>query len=595
MPESEINSPRELKAFLAQRTVLDPLNELGVLVELLESSALSRASIHTKIEMLEILWPSIEGLLDVFEHQLNGSLQKQCYAENTVFLSFERLAKLSQQSYSEAALSQHSKFKPLWGKDPRETVLNRAINLSARIALARLSLYMPLEPGYWHNLYILWQETENAKLFEKLSNKSNDMPIGLKLGEILIGLCIIATLPSNALPSQEIRPLLACFVHYASTNQVRHDTPTDTGEWIGINFEHDIPPRRYIPNLDEGSQAIHHASRYIVLEPLVNAIQEILSNVSGDFIYISDCAVLISRSTLERVISHLQQPVKPRCERPRAHGQCYLYTGISVIHQLLLGSLPGQLNCTHEPSSPRLVQEGIDTPPQATNLIEKPASNTEPDALWDMVGRGHLIYEPPHPSAGMQTDANIFSSQTTRRTAQPWDIEDVSADGVHLRSAHHKKDDTILSIGNLVLVEIQNKTSSSYIIGILRWESNPGASIYELGIETLAHEARPIRVSGSHQNTSEWYDALMLPPSPRSEHSLLVLPNQEYRMGASVMALLPTAPTNPDETNQHEPMLEYILGQKIMQTTSVCVFQFRDTSESTQPDSSTTRAFGASS
>jgi hypothetical protein len=71
----------------------------------------------------------------------------------------------------------------------------------------------------------------------------------------------------------------------------------------------------------------------------------------------------------------------------------------------------------------------------------------------------------------------------------------------------------------------------------------------------------------------------MLPPSRRSEDSLLVLLNQEYRMGTSVMALIPRRESAHDAIYQHEPMLELILGRKILQTSSVSVFQFQYASE----------------
>lgn len=50
-------------------------------------------------------------------------------------------------------------------------------------------------------------------------------------------------------------------------------------------------------------------------------------------------------------------------------------------------------------------------------------------------------------------------------------------------------------------------------------------------------------------------------------------------MGASVMALTPRRESPHDAINQHEPMLELILGRKILQTTSICVFQFQNARE----------------
>ena len=584
MPGTLMKSPRELKAFLAQRTVLDPMNELEVLVELLESPELTHMPGHSRVEMLEILWPSVDSLLELFERQLNGTWQRQYYAENASYLGFERLAKLTQQAYSQAALALHHQSKPWWGDYPRETALTRAINLSAQIAVTRLSLYIPFEEGYWHNLYTLWQEIEHAKLLDHPVKTSNVSPLNSKLGEILIGLSIMATLPTNALPSQEIRPLLACFVHFSSQDQVSHHQPDASDEWIGIYFEHDLPPQRHVPNLEDESQAGTHASRYIVLTPLTLLMQEMLNNISGDFIYISDCAVLISRATLERVISHLQQPIKPRRERPKASGQCYLYSGISVIHHLLQEGIKlGQFSGMPELADPQLVQAGIDTPPDATNLIADKTSEVRSEELWDLVGRGHLIYEPPRP---LPHDTSTPEMELIHQDRKLWSINDVSVDGIHL-SGGQFRDEPILSIGSLVLVEFPKEMTIDYLVGILRWELNPKSASHEIGIETLAHEAKPIRVSGSHQNTSEWYDGLLLPPSRRSEQPLLVLPNQEYRIGASVMILLPLAGSTSDSINQHEPMREYILGHKTMQTTSICVFQFKDARELTALDSST--------
>ncbi len=587
MPETLMKSPRELKAFLAQRTILDPMNELEVLIELLESPELARRAGRAKLEMLEILWPGINGLLKLFERQLNGAWQRQYYAENASYLGFERLARLTQQAYSHAALALHHQSRPWWGKYPREIALTRAINLSAQMAVTRMSLYIPFEDGFWHNVYTLWQEIEHAKLFSTPAIQTGNIALESKSGEILLGLCIMATLPINALPSQEIRPLLACFVHFSSQDQITRQRPSAHSEWIGINFEHDLPPKRYTPAFESESEAVIHASRYINLAPLTLRMQEVIDNVSGDFIYINDCAVLISRSTLEGVISHLQFPVKKRHERPKASGKCHLYSGISVIHYLLQeGIRLGQFSGMPDQEQPHLVQPGIDTPPDASHLIPDNIPESQTDELWDLVGRGHLIYEPPQSPSLSAGAINIESGQAiVHHGSKLWSIKDVSVDGIRL-NAERIKDEALLSIGSLVLVEFPKEMSMDYLVGILRWELNPNSSNHEIGIETLAHEAKPIRVSGSHQNTSEWRDGLLLPPSRRSEQTLLVLPNHDYRTGASVMVLLPLVGSTSDSINQHEPMREYILGSKILQSASICVFQFSDARDLAAFDSS---------
>ena len=575
MSELLMKSARELKAFLAQRTILDPHNELEFLVELLESAELARMQGREKLEMLEVLWPSINSLLEIFERQINGSWQKQVYAENSLFSDFERLAKLTRKVYSDAAIAMHKQSKPWWGEYPRAIALTRAINLSAHIAVMRLSLYIPLETGFWHHLYVLWQEAEHANLLNQSIQLRTDSSLNSKLGEIFMGLSVMSTLSTNALPSQEIKPLLACFVQFSSKTHIYKTKPSEEQAWIGVDFEHDLPPRRYNPSAADESIPTNHASRFITIDPLVELMQEMLKNFSGDFIYISECAVLISRATLEGAISQLQSPVKARRERPRASGQCYVYSGIEIISNILNEDFKlGQFTLPPEPASPRLIEEGLDTPPEATNFIKDKASDTSPDELWDLVGRGHLIYEAPQP----HESADSESLNITHERRKLWDIVDVSMDGIRLYG-NRAKDDPILSIGSLILVEFPVNMTINYLIGILRWELNPSPTAHEIGIEILTHNAKPIRVSGSHQNTSAWYAALMLPPSRRSEGSLLVLPNQEYRMGASVMALTPRRESAHDSINQHEPMLELILGRKILQTASICVFQFQDAHE----------------
>ncbi len=571
MSELLMKSARDLKAFLAQRTILDPRNEVDFLLELLESAALARMQGREKLEMLEILWPSINSLLDVFERQISGSWQKKI-AENTPFSNFERLAKITQKIYSDAAIAMHKQSKPWWGEYPREIALTRAINLSAHIAMVRLSLYIPLENGFWHQLYTLWREAEHANLLNQTSKTNENELLSSKLGEILIGLSLMSTLSTNALPSQEIKPLLACFVQFASKTNIYTTKPADEYPWIGIDFEHDLPPKRHTPSSSNESISLNYASRYITIDPFAELMQEMLKNFSGDFIYISACSVLISRATLERVINQLQCPIKSRRERPKASGQCYVYSGIDIISNLLNEEIIlGQFTLPLEPSAPKLIQEGVDTPADATNLIETTASETSPEDLWELIGRGHLIYEAPHPSASNNSEV----LNTIHESRKLWDIIDISIDGIRL-SGNRLKDEPALSIGSLVLVEFPVNMNIDYLIGILRWEINASTTHHEIGIEVLTHNAKPVRVSGSHQNTSAWYAALMLPPSRRSEESLLVLPNQEYRTGASIMILTPRRESEQDAVNQHEPMLELILGRKIMQTASFCVYQFQD-------------------
>ncbi len=570
-----MKSARELKLFLAQRTILDPHNELKFLVELLESAELSRMQERAKLEMLEILWPSIKSLLEVFERQINGSWQKQIYAENSFFSDFEHLAKLTQKVYSDTAMAMHKQLKPWWGEYPRETALTRAINLSAHIALMRLCLYIPLENGFWHQLYTLWQEAEHANLLNPSSSLRSDSSLNTKLGEIFIGLSLMGTLSTNALPSKEFKPLLACFVQFSSKTNIYTTKPSDEHSWIGIYFEHDTPPKPYTPSAVDESNNVIHASRFIIIDPIIDIMQDMLENFSGDFIYISECSVLISRATLEHVISKFQNPLKNRRERPKVSGQCYLYSGIEVISDLLNEEFKlGHFTLPLESELPKLIKEGLDTPPEATNLIKNKASDTSPEELWELVERGHLIYEAPHP----HTSKTSESLNTTHELRKFWDIIDISMDGIHLHG-QRTKDETTLSIGSLALVEFPANMNLDYLIGILRWAKNSSPTNREIGIEILTHNAKPIRVSGSHQNTSAWYAALMLPPSRRCDDSLLILPNQEYRMGAVVMALTPHHELEQDKINQHEPMLELILGRKILQTASICIFQFQDARE----------------
>jgi hypothetical protein len=588
MSELLMKSARELKVFLAQRTILDPHNELEFLAELLASAELARMQGRAKLEMLEVLWPSINSLLEIFERQINGSRQKQSFAENSLFSDFERLAKLTRKVYTDAALAMHKQAKPWWGEYPREIALIRAIGLSAHIAVMRLSLYIPLENGFWHQLYTLWQEAEQTNLPNQSSRLHSDSSLNAELGEMFMGLSLMGTLSTNALPAQEIKPLLACFVQFSSKTHIYKTKPSDEQPWIGVDFEHDLPPRRYNPSSTDNNVALNHASRFITIEPLVELMQEMLKNFSGDFIYISECAVLISRATLERVISQLQCPLKMRRERPKASGQCYVYSGIEVISNLLSEEFKlGQFTPSPETTFPKLIKEGLDTPPDATNLIEDKASETSPDELWELVGRGHLIYEAPQPHESTSAE----SLSTTHEHKKRWDIIDVSMDGIRLY-ANRAKDDPILSIGSLVFVEFPVNMTIDFLIGILRWELNPSPTGHEIGIEILTHNAKPIRVSGSHQNTSSWYAALMLPPSKRSEDSLLVLPNHEYRMGASVMALTPRRESALDAINQHESMLELILGRKILQTASICVFQFQDAREIAELEETTDNTLG---
>ncbi len=574
MSELLIKSAHNLKAFLAQRTILNPRNELEFLVELLETTELTGLQGRSKLEIIEILWPNINSLLDVLERQINGSWQKQAYAENTLFSDFERLAKLTHKAYSDAAMDMHKQLKPWWGEYPREIALTRAINLSVRTALMRLCLHIPLENGFWHQLYALWREAEHAQLLESPARIHADSPLNSKLGAIFVGFSVMSTLSTNALPSQEIKPLLACFVQFSSKIQIYKTRPSNDDAWIGINFEHDTPPKRYKPSSEE-DLTLDHSSNFISINPLVKLLQAMLEGISGDFIYIGECAALISRATLEHVITQLQYPLKSRRERPKASGQCFVYSGIDVISNLINDGIKlGQFTPPQEPNHPKLVKEGLDTPPEATNLIENKTSDTSPEELWDLVGRGHLIYENPQ-SHESTTSASL---NTIHERGTLWDIIDISLDGIRLHGAR-VKDEPALSIGSLVLVEFPANMTIDYLIGILRWELNPNPTTLEIGIEILTHNAKPIRVSGSHQNTCAWYPALMLPPSRRTEDSLLVLLNQEYRMGTSVMALIPRRESAHDAIYQHEPMLELILGRKILQTSSVSVFQFQYASE----------------
>jgi hypothetical protein len=222
--------------------------------------------------------------------------------------------------------------------------------------------------------------------------------------------------------------------------------------------------------------------------------------------------------------------------------------------------------------APLLVKEGIDTPPEATILIDEPEQSMKAEELWDLVARGHLIYEVPLP---LDEDGKQTTKGTPHPLSKTWEIKNISTTGIRLRRARHK-DDAPLSIGSLVLVEFPTAISIDYMIGLLRWELNPDIATQEIGIETLSHRAIPLRVSNNHQDTSQWHDALLLPPSRRSKQSLLLLPNQEYRLGSSVMALVQQREPASNTRAQNFPMLELSLGHKVLQTASVCVFQFQD-------------------
>lgn len=577
-----LNTPREMRAFLAQRAVLDPADELRMLLQYLDAPELSRLQGRARVDMLEAMWPSIDALLNVFERQLAGSLARSNFEENASFTGFEQLAHRTAQLYIEAAVSLHRQTRPWWGEYPREIALVRGIDLSVRLALTRLAFYLPFEAGFWHRFYTLWREATHAKVLNTPAISHSRSISQRSIGQVLIGLALLATLPTNALPAQEIRPLLACFVHFSSTEQLSTTPPREEAEWVAVYFEHDLPPRRLKTTNHDDAAGNNIASLYIHVEPLVRSIETMLSEFSGDFIYINECAVLISRATLERVVHQLKHPVKQRRERPKASGECHVYCGLSTVHHLLREGIQlGHFASFDETEWPKLIQEGIDTLPDETNLLQNTVAPEQVEETWEQVGRGHLIIDLP-----TQEDATHAASisapspsaaSTAHQSAKPWKMMDVSVDGIRLRS-EQASDNASISVGDIVLVEFSSAISIDYMIGILRWEKRLDALSREIGIETLTHTAQPLRISGNHQNTAEWHDALVLPTSRTSSQPLLILPNQNYRTGASVMVLLPHA-AHEDGMQRDDTMREYILGHKILQTASVCGFQFRDALE----------------
>gem|GEM_PF-5961869 len=574
LPERLLHNPLKLREHLASGASTNPTQGALELSTLLTTPALDRLHGKALVECLEAAWDSASEWLNLIERSIILSAPQGGLEESQELRVHSRLEAALLAGYQRAIEELRDSREPWWGLSPRLIALSRSADLLIHAAILRSQLYLDAPPGFWLSLHALIREGERTQLLRESLHTAVKHRTQASLQERYIAVALLNTASPEGMPANEIPPLHACLLDLARHTAIQTALDNKPSSLLRFHLERDEPP--VLEHAPEELPALD--TRLIDPTPVIRALRALLAQNDLDHLYIKDCAVMLSRATLERCVERLSDRAERKSQRASAAGQACLWSGRPhIIHRLqqraehpqawkecLIAAGPS-VPPPAEPAPMQIDQEGQLEPPRETLRLTPLRRAHTAGELWEMVSQRRLMTDKPsdtpspQPSGSVRSHASLPASPGLVRG---WTLLDASLQGLRLRgpatSCQH------LKVGEPLLIEFPQATHDSYVIGVLRWQKGNSEPHVDIGIEVLARSTLPLRASGPQSNTTAWFDALIMTQSTLGNAPLIMLPNNNYHAGTPIM------------TTHAGAMVQLRLGRKMLQTAAIAVFQFRE-------------------
>ena len=584
LSENLLTSPDLLKKTLSSRGVKNPVKEASIFNRLLKSSTQASLTGKDLLHSLEALWDSVSELLALIERKITASATPNGVAEQELLAVHTELALKTLAEYQRLIEELRHRWMPMWGVSPRHIALSRAAAILTRMGLLRRQLYLPLPNGFWLSFHSLLQEAESDRLLSKPLSLDKSRQKEPSLAERYIAFALLEMISPDGIPSHEIRPLYMCFLHFSEhTGFVPSAKLKDsTAALLHIDLSSDRPP--FLGKNQEVRTIL--TERQIDPMPTVRQVGALLAANSNDHLYVNDCAVMLSRATLDRTLKRLQERAKRKETRQSATGMACLWCGRSNMAKRLLQRsetantgnscldrlAPSPAVGTEENHGFELSHEGINSAPWETLQITPLKHAQSADKIWEMVSNRRPIEDSHAPMIQAPPLSTEVSYEVPIDVSQ-WSLLDSTQQGLRLRGQTESAAQLI--IGDPILLEFPEFSHEDYAIGLLRWKQCDQNRQSEIGLEVISQSGFPLRVSAPRSNTTAWFDALILTRNRMCNEPLIMLPNNNYHAGEQVMTI------------REGRIVNLKLGRKLAQTAAISIFQF-DTDRTDDPVDSRT-------
>lgn len=571
LSENLLTSPDLLKKTLSSRGVKNPAKEASLFNTLFKSATLANLTGKELLNTLEALWDSSSEVLTLIDRKITASATPNGVAEQALLMAHTELALQMLAEYQRVIEELRHRWMPMWGMSPRHIALSRAAAILIRMGLLRRQLYRPLPDGFWLGFHSLLQEAESDHLLSKPLSFDKSHRKEPSLVEGYIAFALLEMIAPDGVPSHEIRPLYMCFLRFSEHAGFVSSTKLKGSNTalLHIDLSSDRPPF-----LGKSQQMLSvPTERQIDPMPIVRKVETLLAANGNDHLFVKDCAVMLSRATLDRTLKRLQERAKRKETRRSAAGMACLWSGRSNMAKRLqqrsesaeTGESCLEMHADASSANPiekndfELSREGLNSAPQETLQITPLRHAQSADKIWEMVSNRHLIED----SHAVATQAPPFSTEIHHEAptdVSQWSMLDATQQGLRLRGQTEAAAQLI--IGEPVLLEFPGFSHDGYAIGLLRWKQCDQNRQSEIGLEVISHSGFPLRVSAPRSNTTAWFDALILTRNRMCNEPLIMLPNNNYHAGEQVM------------TTREGRIVNLKLGRKLAQTAAISIFQF---------------------
>ena len=473
-PDSFPTKPRRVKRWLKEL----PLVNMGETTRLFYTglSELNRLKVSsgTRLEIMEMLAPTTEMVLDYLgKHLVSRSLPLPAKSRKIVTLTQTLLMELA-NGYKACVVDATVYGHNLWGgKLP--LAIHRSIRYLEQVLFNSAQVYAPEPSSVWRDLHTLYAIAEERGLLRKQIKD----PMLRQLSKSSIDdaykhACLLALARPQSLRQGEADRIEAYFeTHAGECDLVRSPSPDAHGGAFVVNLEQDEPPVYVAIAEIPSTEAIRGLDVTAVIKNLRTTLQK------GDF---DPTASIIQRSELgfdltRRLLNTLSETAQRRFSRAEKDDEAQIALGLTNIHKAIREDLETPLGQdAPPPREPTLDDLSLQRLPDDERAPETGELN-----VWDSVASGNVLSE-----AYLEHKREQERKRMERPKAPSWEnwrVTNASAGGYGL--LWEGEQPSRAQVGELVGVREKRDGSHQWRLGVVRWMQFKEDHGLEIGLQLL--------------------------------------------------------------------------------------------------------------
>ncbi|AOE49284.1 hypothetical protein [Kangiella sediminilitoris] len=444
-----------------------------------------------------------------------------------------------------------------------------SLQFQGYIQLQRYQLYKTVGSKLWVQQNIIFKLSLKYELLEHKLRKDS-APLGSIKKQLLINLMLPVSAPYQ-LKHGEINEVYNSLETLADLAEIRLDGTH--GCLFAYLPDSDIAPQP-ANSIEEDDQTVIGLD----LQEPTKALEQNLKNESqGFFSRFKKKApdFELEPDLIEHLITHWSKILNRNFIRMNSKASTQVCVGLAASHHFLIEKLGkdvqerffgGKKTKTRnlEPQSLELDQDEGDS---QHSFVWKTRGNVTGLTGEESKDAFASIYKPPTKADKQHTKEDKPFKNITTKTNYQWTsgvVRDVSPAGFCL--AFEKAPSTHAEANELITVKNIKDHKEQYNLGMIRWNRWHKSSLFLIGVETIAPQAIPVRVTldWDYAKPAYHHNGLLLPEMPNvGIDATIILPPLGYRSGQTVAIMTP----------EDEFKLE--LNRKVIETDNFIQFRFR--------------------